>query len=129
MEYGCLYTALTRAGARAEYEKYLDRARGPERKKPRDLVSIDVTVTPVLELTNEAIRTRLGVTLSTLTGDEEADLETCRTIADWARSEGYRAILAPSAAREGERVLAIYIEGPVRNLDWDVGPDRIPLNY
>jgi RES domain-containing protein len=129
LEYGCLYTALTPEGARAEYEKYRARAQGPERSKPRDLVSIEVAVTPMLDLTDETVRTRLGVALPTLLGDEEADLESCRTVADWARSEGYRAILAPSAAREGERVLAIYIEGPVRNLDWEVGSDRIPLNY
>jgi RES domain-containing protein len=129
LEYGCLYTALTPEGARAEYEKYRTRAQGPGSGKPRDLVSIEVTATPVLDLTDETVRTWLGVTLSSLIGDEEADLESCRSIADWARSEGYRAILAPSAAREGERVLAIYIEGPVRDLDWDMGPDRIPLNY
>ena len=109
-EYGCLYTALTRDGAIAEYAKvrgdYVGLAISDDAK--RDLVTILVTVTPVLDLTDAATRERYAIDPTTLVGDEEADLETCRSIADLARAEGYRAILSPSAALAGGVNLNIY---------------------
>ena len=51
-EYGCLYTSLSREGAVAEYEKMLTRfGLAPEEDQRRDLVTVRVTVSPVLDLT------------------------------------------------------------------------------
>ncbi len=113
--YGCLYTALTREGALAEYERYLQRA-ALTGLKPRELVTIEVTVEPVLDLTDEAVRAELGLSLETLVGEGAADIEACRDVADWARANGYRAIVAPSAASSGEKILAIYLEGSFERL-------------
>ena len=126
--YGCLYTALSQEGAVAEYHKYLTRAALPTSPSPRDLVSIQVKrIEPVLDLTDNEERTRVGVTRKTLTGDEPDDLEACLALADWARSQGYQGLLMPSAAAPGEANLIIYIDGPVANLDFTDGPDRIPV--
>ena len=124
--YGCLYTALTREGALVEYERYLQRA-ALTGLKSRELVTIEVTVDPVLDLTDPAVRQELGVGLETLTGDGEADFEACRDIADWARANSYRAILAPSAATGGERILAIYLEGSPKRLRMNEGA-RVPIS-
>lgn len=130
-EYGCLYTALSREGAIAEYRKvlgeYVGLAASDDEK--RDVVSIHVSVEPVLDLTEAATRDEYQVTLGTLTGDGEADLETCRSIADLARARGNRAILSPSAALEGAVNLNIYFDGRAANLRLEEGPDREPLNY
>jgi hypothetical protein len=64
-----------------------------------------------------------------ITGDADADLEHCRTIADWARWHAYLAIWAPSAAVEGELTIAIYPENRPRGLRIAVESDPIPLNY
>ncbi|MEJ7809783.1 MAG: RES family NAD+ phosphorylase [Gemmatimonadaceae bacterium] len=129
-EYGCLYTTLTRDGAVAEHRKAAHHAGlDPRETEPRDLVSILVTVAPVLDLTDARVRRRYQVTLAALRGDDEGDLETCRMIADIARAEGYRAILSPSAARRGAQNLTIYLEGRAAKLRLVEGADREPLNY
>lgn len=127
--YGCLYTALTREGALAEYRKYLHQAGLAASPRPRDLVSVEVRrVEPVLDLTLEEERKRLGILPGTLTGDEPEELEACRTLADWARARGFQGLLVPSAAAPGEVNLVIYIDGPAKNLDFTDGPDRIPIS-
>ncbi len=126
--YGCLYTALTREGAIAEYRKYLARAGLLASPRPRDLVSIEVRrVEPVLNLTEDHEQTRLSVTEEILTGDQPEDLQTCLALADWSRSEGYQGLLVPSSAAAGEVNLIIYIDGPAANLDFTDGPDRTPI--
>jgi len=121
-----LYTALTRAGAIAEYEKvrraYKDF--GVPRGRPKDLVSIEVQVHPVLDLTDRRMRRTLGVSLSMITGDDDGDLETCRQLADLARAKGYRAILSPSAALSGSCNLNIYIDGRASDLRIAKGTHR-----
>lgn len=86
----------------------------------RELVRFRVSVEPVVDLTDRAIRRKLGVTKSLLTGDDEASLEGCRGIADWARSEGHAGILAPSATKTGGQVLALYP---------DASPERLRLEH
>jgi RES domain-containing protein len=110
--YGCLYTALSREGALAEWAKYL-RAAGvpPEASAPRDLVSLEMQVEPVLDLTSPAVRRKLRIQLATITGDSPEDLEVCRSIADLARQQGYVAILSPSAALRGSTNLNLYVDG------------------
>lgn len=123
--YGCLYAARTPEGALAEYRKYVALARAAQRLDTRELVSVRVNrVGPVLDLTAPEARSEAGVDLQVLFSDESDDLETCRTIADWARSEGYQGLLVPSAALLGAANLVIYIDGPASSIDLDEGPDR-----
>lgn len=123
--YGCLYTALTAEGALAEYRKYSTLAHGTRGLDVRDLVSVRVNrIGPVLDVTDVEMRAEAGVDLRTLTSDDPDDLETCRAIADWARSDGYQGLLVPSAALPGAINLVIYIDGLASNVDLDEGPDR-----
>ena len=49
--FGCLYTALTIEGARAEYEKHFGAVgTAPDTRARREIVSINVEVGPVLDL-------------------------------------------------------------------------------
>ena len=129
-EYGCLYTAVSERGAVAEYRKVLTHVGlTPDADAPRDLVTIEVDADPVLDLATDPFFESTGVPLSALTGDSSADLELCRTIADYARSEGYVAIISPSAALPGEDNLNIYIDGRAADLRLDVGSIRRSLNY
>lgn len=110
--YGCLYTALSEDGALAEAAKYLKRAGvAPKYSPPRDLVSLRVRVDNVLDLTSASVRRKLGVSLASLTGDDDADLETCRSLVDLARQQEHCGILSPSAALAGSTNLNIYIDG------------------
>jgi hypothetical protein len=86
-------------------------------------------VTPVLDLTDRAVRREWGVTLGALTGDSDGSLEACRSIADLARASGYRAILSPSAALRGAANLNVYLEGLAEELQLRAGKVREPLNY
>lgn len=97
--------------------------------QPKDLVSLTVGVARMLDLTDARQRTHFGLTLETLTGDGEDDVESCRIVADLARLEGYDAILSPSAALDDGRNLNLYIDGRAGHLRLMDGPDRIPLNY
>lgn len=128
-EYGCLYTALTRQGAEAEYNKFLSGAgMEPEQDRPRDLVTILVDLRPVLDQTSKT-DAFVDPTALFLTGDKPEDWEQCRKLADVSRLEGYSGILVPSAALKGEKNLVIYIDGIARNVDMKAGKTRIPLNY
>lgn len=126
--FGCLYTALTIEGARAEYEKHFGAVgSAPETRARRDLVSIEIDVGPVLDLTDPVVAAQLNVTQEMLCADSDDALELCRTIATWARIQGYRAILAPSAAAAGEVNLMVYVDGTAEHLHLEVGSDRMPL--
>lgn len=129
-EYGCLYTALSRDGAIAEYQKLL-RLLGidADEDRERDLVTLEVDVDPVLDLTDTTILKRLGLTSASLVEDTDEGFELCRTLADIARADGYSAIMSPSAAAPGEVNLTIYIDGRAGDLSLNVGPVREPLNY
>ena len=63
-----------------------------------------------------------------LTGDDPSDLEKCRVLADTAREQGYAAIIAPSAAVDGEKNLMIYIDGPADDIQVDDGGKRIQFS-
>ncbi|MEE8060690.1 MAG: RES family NAD+ phosphorylase [Gemmatimonadales bacterium] len=138
-EYGCLYTSLSADGCRAEYFRYLEALNlRPEDDAPRDVASIRVRVSGVLDLTSRSVRARvarklaLSETIPTkrLRGDDPVDLALCLAIADWARAEGYVAIISPSAASRETKNLNIFIDiaGPDR-LRLDAGSDREALNY
>jgi hypothetical protein len=96
------------------------------RAKARELVSLQVDIEPVADLTSQA-SSPVSVGEAFLTGDEPADLEACRALADSLRKEGFVAIIAPSAAISGEKNLIIYIDGLAGNIKLDEGGDRVPL--
>lgn len=131
-DYAALYTACTRDGARAEYAKTL--RSGGSAGTPRELVSIDVVVSPIYDLTAsaayDALAQRAGVTPHPdfLKRLEKVPFSHCHALADQARSEGYPALLVPSAAAPDEINLVIYVDVVApRHLELDNGPDREPL--
>lgn len=121
----CLYTALTPQGAIAEFEKHVAEYRWP---RERTLVSLDVSVGPVLNLTSPLVRMRVGVRLETLVGDAPTDLVSCRAIAREHVLDGpYRAILAPAAALKGGTNLMIYVVSTNGIQSLADGPDRVQI--
>ncbi|CAN5443508.1 hypothetical protein BH24GEM3_BH24GEM3_08620 [soil metagenome] len=121
----CLSTSLVPEGAVAEFEKHLAEYRAPRR---RDLVSIQVSVGPVLNLTSPRNLRRLGIDPNVLTGDRPSDLVACRAIArEHVLHGSYRAILAPSAALQSAIDLMIYIERTHGIAELHDGPDRITV--
>jgi RES domain-containing protein len=119
----CLYTALRPQAAVAEFERQVREYGAPHRQ--RDLVSLHVSVHPVLDLTGRRVLDTLRFDPGRLTGDEPGDLAACRALARWAVLErDYQAILAPSAALEGGVNPMIYLES-TRRLQLTNGPDRV----
>jgi len=124
--YGCLYTALTLQGAIAELEKAKNYKSGaPRQIGPRELVSIQVDLDPVVDLTDPN-NGYVDPQAPFLTGAADDDKENCRSLADQLRIDGVAAIIVPSAAAPGEKNLAIYIDGPAGNIHLADGGDRIP---
>jgi RES domain-containing protein len=129
-KYGCLYTSLTREGVLEEHRKVMRTSRLDSHSfVPMDMVSLLVTVEPVLDLCSDRSVLETGADPFRLVEDSDEALEYCRSIADWARQDGYRAILSPSAALPGCRNLNIYLSDSPENLSIEAGPDRLPINY
>ncbi|MFA8391348.1 RES family NAD+ phosphorylase [Burkholderia ubonensis] len=63
------------------------------------LVTKDFVINNVLDLTDPAARRALGVTLDQITQSSHggASYDATQRISNWARQQGYQAILAPSA--------------------------------
>jgi RES domain-containing protein len=121
----CLYTSLTPRGAIAEFEKHLAAYGG---RRTRDLVSLQVSVGPVLDLTRPQTLRTFGLAPATLMGDHPRDLAACRSIArDRVLHGPYRAILAPSASSEGAVNLMIYLLDVHQIQELSNGPDRITI--
>ena len=122
----CLYTALTPEGAIAELDKHATEF-GATRTR-RDLLSLEVDVDEILDLTIAGARTRLGITREMLTGDAPSDLVACRRLAQRAVLRGpYGAILAPSAALAGGVNLMIYQSRTDHIMALMNGPDRVTI--
>jgi RES domain-containing protein len=126
--YGCLYTSLSKEACLAEYAKYLRRAGiPPGSTKPRELVSILVEVSPIYDLT-DPVASLISPSSSFLTGDSEDDLEQCRSLADYIRSQGYAGIVTPSSALPSEKNLIIYFDGLASAIPTLLeGPDRFTI--
>lgn len=128
--YGALYTALTREGAIAELEK--SRAAATPRAtsvnfSERDVVALEVSVDPVLDLTDASTIATLKTDVTNFLGDDDNSIEACRTVADFARSNRYRAILVPSAAAIGEKNLVIFVDIPSAELTIRAGNERLTI--
>ena len=125
--YGCLHTALSEQGLDLSSRgsaPSLPRQTGTSRR--RDVVSINVDLDPVVDLTNPET-SPVPPNTPFLTGDRPEDIEQCRALADALRAAGYVGIFTQSAAAPGEKNLIIYIDGPTRGIQLDDGGDRIPL--
>jgi hypothetical protein len=101
---------------------------------PRDLVSIDVSVSPLLDLTEaknyQDLCARAGLSPQTGFAANLAAVahEHCQRLADQARKEGYTALMVPSAAQPGEVNLVIYADVVApKQIMLANGPDRVPL--
>lgn len=92
----------------------------------REIVSIRADLEPVVDLTKEDT-SPVSPEEPLLTGDEPADLEACRALADSLRKDGFVGIIAPSAALPGGKNLIIYIDGLAGNIRLDEGGDRVPI--
>lgn len=131
-DYAALYTACTSEGARAEWRRL--RAGAGSAMGQRDLVSLDVVVSPVLDLTDagnyQDLARRAGINpnpqfLADLAAVPHAH---CQKLADQARAEEVTAVLVPSAAAQGEKNLVIYIDVVApKHVQLANGPDRTRL--
>ena len=120
----CLYTALDPRGAVAEFEKHqAEFATHAE----RDLVSLDVEVQQVLDLTDVEACRRMGIDPLALIGDSPSDLAACRDTALRSTSNGGSAIFAPSAALPGAVNLMIYLDSTQGIVSISNGPDRVRI--
>jgi len=62
-------------------------------------------VVDILDLTDNAVRSHLGINEADLVDD---DCDLTQAIADAARTAGYQGILAPSAALPGRETIAVF---------------------
>ena len=119
---------MTPTGAKAEYKKYLHfaGAEGQIKKHKRELVSLQITVEPVMDLTDPEV-SPVPIDAPFLIADDEESLEMCKQLADSLRSQGYAAIITPSSAKPKAKNLVIYFDGTAKYLDIDEGGDREPI--
>ena len=107
---GVLYTSFDKATAVAEVVRGL-RSRGinPDNFGPEDwwVYEIRVQVTNPLDLRDNATRSTLGVSTEALVSDDTVET---RRIGDYARANGFQAILAPSAAAVDTNNLVLLLD-------------------
>ncbi|WP_080432199.1 contact-dependent inhibition toxin BcpA [Burkholderia ubonensis] len=89
---GAVYTSTSPQTAHAEVTSY-------SALNGKVLVTKDFVINNVLDLTDPAARQALGVTLDQITQSSHggASYDATQRISNWARQQGYQAILAPSA--------------------------------
>lgn len=106
-EFGALYLSLARDTVKRELRRKADRAGIPLGDLlPRILLTVDVELNRVLDLTRPAIRTEWGMDESDLASHEH---DACQQVARAARRAGYEAIRFPSATGSGVN-LAIFLD-------------------
>ena len=109
-EFGALYTSLDPVTASKEVARGL-RQRGIDPSQfPAGswwIYELEVETEGVLDLTNPEILQRIEVKSEALTRDE---LNTPRNIAAEARSNGFEALLVPSAAAPGSKNLVVFLD-------------------
>jgi RES domain-containing protein len=104
---GAVYVALERATAVAELKRRAAKL-GRELKAfaPRALLTLDVALRQVLDLTDAAVRAEWDITPDDL--GTEFDYERCHEVAEVARRDGYEAIRFPSATGDGVNLAVFY---------------------
>ena len=109
--FGLLYLSLTKKTAKAEYGTQLSkRGLRPEDVSPRLISKIHVRLTRVLDLTNPESQKEFGVTERELGSDDKACLEKILEVSERARTQGFEAILSPSARLSGGKNLNIFVD-------------------
>lgn len=78
----------------------------PEQLLPRRLITYEVELLRVLDLTDPRIQKATGLHLPVFTDD---DIRLCQAIGEAAHYMGFEGVLAPSAATSGD-MLAIYLD-------------------
>ncbi|MCU1297440.1 MAG: hypothetical protein JWO91_1718 [Acidobacteriaceae bacterium] len=105
-----MYTSLEKETCIDEVDKGL-RARGvdPSDYGPEDwwLYELETSLDGILDLTDENVLKRFQINSADLLQD---DVTVTRRIGKQAFEEGYQGILAPSAARPGEKNLVIFLK-------------------
>ncbi len=120
-----IYTALSEATARAEFERLAARqGRLVSDFLPRNLYTLDVELSAVLDLTGLGGLRRVGLSMRAVRGD---DASACQAVGDAAHKLGFEGIIAPSATSSGP-VLAIFelnlrAESIVKPGEYAVWPD------
>jgi len=101
---------------------------------PRELVSLDIEIEPVCDLTVPGVYNELVIRAGLPPHpDFFVDLSIvphnhCQALAAQAREEGFTALLVPSAAETGEKNLIIYVDVVApKHVKLENGPDRIAL--
>jgi RES domain-containing protein len=109
-EFAALYTSLDAVTAGKGVARGL-RQRGidPSQFPPSSwwVYELEVEIESALDLTNPEILSRIEVKSEALTRDE---LNTPRNIAAEARSNGFEALLVPSAAAPGSKNLVMFLD-------------------
>ena len=106
-EFGALYVALDKETASAELYRKAEQAGVPASDlSPRRVLTVDVSLDRVLDLTGESQQEEWGISAEELASSE---YETCHEVARAARRAGYEAILFPSATGTGNN-LAIFLD-------------------
>lgn len=109
-EFGALYTSLDANTAAQEVARGL-RQRGIDPAEFPEgtwwVYELEVKLESVLDLTDENILEKSGISASSLTG---SDVNVARRIAAEARERGYEALLVPSAAAPGSKNLVIFLD-------------------
>lgn len=95
--YSVIYTASSVEAADAEFRRLLATARLPA-TRPRELATIRVDLSRVLDLRSESTRRALGTQLEDITGEDQT---MPRAIGEAAQHLGYEAVVAPSATGIG----------------------------
>ena len=102
-----MYVALERATAVAELKRRAERLGRPMKSfAPRALLTLDVALSEVLDLTDASVRAGWDVTLDDLRTDLE--YERCHEVAAVARRDGLEAIRFPPATGSGVNLAVFY---------------------
>ncbi len=102
-EFGAVYLSLNPETAHKELVRRASRAGvSVSQLMPRDLLTVDLQLAKVLDLTDAAVRNEWGIHAIAITSD---DYRPCQEIASAARRAGYEGIRYPSATGEGENVV------------------------
>lgn len=102
-EYGALYLSCDRGTAVAELRRRADRlAIELSALLPRSILTVDLRLGSVLDLTDPDVRAEWGLDEHTLAAD---DFTPCQEVGRAARREGFEAIRYPSATGAGKNLV------------------------
>ncbi|MGH7840032.1 MAG: RES family NAD+ phosphorylase [Candidatus Binataceae bacterium] len=120
---GVWYASSTETGAWAELFRHHEPGGISPFEVRRLIGKVQAADLKVLDLTKQGVRKHFGVSVKDLTAD---DLTRCQDIAERARAAGYDGILAPSAALETQRTLAVFASSLHRLIEEESRVARAP---